>query len=156
MRKTYYVVCNVNGPISVRIEADSASDAEAKFGAVDERSAIDEGRTDAEADLGIDGTDMTEDEFAEALGEKGYAQVRDLSPIHNYHSGTTSHLSNGWELYAAEKTYTLRSTYSGHSVVREDGSYAEFLDADEANEAAKLLVAGEKAESDYYWQSAVG
>ena len=51
--------------------------------------------------------------------------------------------------------YKLRSTESGYSVVRiKDDSYAEFLDSDEADEAMKLLVSGDKSEDDYEWSDA--
>lgn len=54
----------------------------------------------------------------------------------------------------AEETekYIVRGTASGWAVSLADGSrYAEFVDYDEAEEAASLLTKGEKDESDYDW-----
>ena len=47
--------------------------------------------------------------------------------------------------------YGVRDTASGSAVVRGDGSYAEFLGSDEAEEAAELLASGAKVDSDYEW-----
>src|SRR5690606_33714057 len=71
MTKTYYAVCNVNGPISVRLPGETREQALAAFAALDTRAAIDECSMDIENDLGIDGEDMTEYEFACALEEAG-------------------------------------------------------------------------------------
>lgn len=58
-------------------------------------------------------------------------------------------LSDVW--YTDDAEYAVRGTVSGTAVYRGDGSYAEFLDADEADEAAELLAKGEKDDSDYVW-----
>lgn len=100
MTKTYYAVCNVNGPISVRLDGETREQALAAFAALDTRAAIDSVSTDAEDDLEIDGTDMTEDEFAAALEEAGAERVEDLSPIVNAHAGTVAHLADGWMLWS--------------------------------------------------------
>lgn len=96
---SYYAVCNVNGPISVRLDAETEEEAQAEFAALDDRAAIDGQSLDAEDDLDIDGADMSEDEFAAALRAAGGEEVRDLTPVHNYHAGTTAHRANGWMLW---------------------------------------------------------
>ena len=97
---TYYAVCNANGPISVRLEGETKEQALAAFAALDTRAAIDSASTDAEDDLGIDGANMSEDEFARALEEAGATRVEDLSPIVNVHAGTVAHLADGWTLWS--------------------------------------------------------
>jgi hypothetical protein len=100
MMTTYYAVCNVNGPISHEIQAESLEDAVAQFGAADTQQWIDDADTDAEDDLDIeDASGMSEGEFEAALEAAGCTMVRDLSPVHNYHAGTSAHLSGGWELW---------------------------------------------------------
>ena len=96
---TYYAVGNVNGPISVRIEAASDSEAREKFENLDHRAAIDEPRTDAEDDLDICGDGVSEEEFDAALEAAGYTTACDLSPIVNAHAGTVAHLADGWWLW---------------------------------------------------------
>ena len=98
----YYAVCNVNGPISVRLDADSTDAAKVAFSALDLRACIDGARTDAEDDLEIDGEEMSEDAFSDALTESGAESVCDLSPIVNAHAGTTAHLADGWMLWAVQ------------------------------------------------------
>ena len=96
---SFYAVCNVGGPISVRLDASSVEAAKAEFEAADKRAWIDGARTDAEDDLDICGDGMSESEFSDALQSAGAEIVSDLSPIHNYHSGTTAHLADGWTLW---------------------------------------------------------
>lgn len=96
---TYYAVCNVYGPISVRIEAANDAEAREKFEALDQRAAIDAQTTDAEDDLDICGDGMSEDEFDAALRAAGCQSVSDLSPIVNAHAGTVAHLADGWWLW---------------------------------------------------------
>lgn len=101
MTTTYYAVCNVNGPISVRLAGDNESAALEAFAALDGRRAIDAARTDAEDDLGIEGaSEMSESEFADALEAAGATRVKDLSPIDNAHAGTVAHLAGGWTLWS--------------------------------------------------------
>lgn len=45
---TFFAVCNVNGPISVEINASDLDQAVAEFEAMDARELIDDARTDAE------------------------------------------------------------------------------------------------------------
>lgn len=96
---TYYAVCNVHGPISVEIEADSDAAARAAFERLDVRAAIDAARTDAEDALSIAGEGMSENDFAAALESSGCTYVADLDPVHNAHAGTTAHLADGWSLW---------------------------------------------------------
>ncbi len=100
---TYYVVCDSGGPISVRLDAQSEADALREFEVMDGRQKIDGQSTDLEDDLEIiDGAEMSEAEFAEAIEEKGAVHVRSLSVIINAHAGTAAHLAGGWSLWAVE------------------------------------------------------
>lgn len=104
---TYYAVCNVSGPISVRIEAANDAEAREKFEALDQRAAIDAQTTDAEDDLDICGDGMSEDEFDAALRAAGCQSVSDLSPIVNAHAGTVAHLADGWWLWREKQAEEL-------------------------------------------------
>lgn len=104
----FYAVCNANGPISRRLAATTQAEAIAEFEAADSRAWVHEPATDAEDDLNIEGDGMTEAEFDEALCEAGGTVVCDLSPIHNYHAGTTAHALNGWILWQIDEV-TSRS-----------------------------------------------
>ncbi len=95
----FYAVCNVNGPISVRLQGETEAEALASFEALDTRAAIDGCKTDAENAAGIDGSDMSEEGFGEALEAAGFERVRDLSPIVNAHAGAATHLADGWMLW---------------------------------------------------------
>lgn len=97
---SYYAVCNVNGPISVRLEAGDEAGALEAFAALDARAAIDEPRLDAEDDLDICGEGMDEDTFDAALRAAGCVPVRDLDEISG-HDGRAYHLADGWYLWAA-------------------------------------------------------
>ena len=70
----YFAVANANGPISVRIHADSAAHAAAWFKA-QEINFVDEGRTDAEDDLDIEGDGMDSAAFAEAMESRGWQPI---------------------------------------------------------------------------------
>lgn len=103
----YYAVCNVGGPISVRLEAEDEDEAVKEFAAGNYREWVDEPRTDAEDDLDIHGRGMSEDEFEEVLENAAEefpkaVYVRDLSPIINAHAGTVSHLADGWSLWRVD------------------------------------------------------
>ena len=74
MTSKYYAVADANGPISVRIYADSAAHAAAWF-AAQETNFADAGRTDAEDDLDIEGDGMEPAEFAEALEARGWSLI---------------------------------------------------------------------------------
>lgn len=99
---TYYAICNVNGPVSIRLDAESLEAAIQEFEDTDSRAWIDDPRMDAEEDLGINGEGMSEDEFESALRVAGARPVRDLDQIVNAHAGTVAHLSGGWYLWAME------------------------------------------------------
>jgi hypothetical protein len=97
---TFFAVCNVNGPISKEINAESIDDAVSQFAAMDSRYLIDNCSTDAEDDLDIeDATEMSEDEFAAALEAAGCESVRDLSEVVNGHSMRSYHVADGWMLW---------------------------------------------------------
>ena len=104
---TYYAVCNVGGPISVRLEADTKEDAITEFSAGDRRAWIDGCQTDAEDDFGIIGADMNEAEFDTALRASGLTPVEDLSEIVNAQAGTVAHLRDGWYLWVHEEPVSL-------------------------------------------------
>jgi hypothetical protein len=96
---TYYAICNVNGPISVRLDSSTMEDALREFAAANTREWIDEARTDAEDDLGIDGSEMSDAEFDAALRVANAAPVKDLDEVVNAHAGTVQHLHGGWYLW---------------------------------------------------------
>lgn len=97
---TYYAVCNVNGPISKRIEADSIGEALRIFDEADKQEWIDDSVAHAEDDLSIFATDTTtEDEFAVMLRAAGCEAARDLEPVVNGHTMRSTHLANGWTLW---------------------------------------------------------
>ena len=53
--------------------------------------------------------------------------------------------------FTDDAEYAITNTASGSAVVRGDGSFAEFLSRDEAEEAAEMLANGDKDDNDYYW-----
>lgn len=65
---------------------------------------------------------------------------------------TTEKIGNVWYTEGAE--YGVRQTHSGYAVTRGDGSYAEFTDRDEAEDAAERLARGEAADKEYEWHDA--
>jgi hypothetical protein len=98
----YYAVCDANGPISHSIEAESVSAAIAIAEAADMREWIDGADTDAENDLDIDGSSMSEDDFAAALEAAGYAIVCDMEEVHSHPSSPvlgSYHVAGGWRLW---------------------------------------------------------
>jgi hypothetical protein len=98
---TYYAVCDVNGPISHRLAAETVDAAVAEFACANVRAWIDRADTHAEDDMEIEGGDrMSEDEFAAALEGAGATMVCDLDPVVNAHAGTVAHLAGGWRLWA--------------------------------------------------------
>lgn len=96
---TYYAVCDVNGPISVLIEAEDEAAAVAAFEAMDHQRLIDGASADAEDELDIAGDGMDEDEFATALEAAGCLLVRDLAEVVNGHSLRAYHEAGGWRLW---------------------------------------------------------
>lgn len=100
----YFAVCNVNGPISVAIEADDVEGAVAQFRAMDKRKLIDDARCDAEYHYVFDGTSLSEDEFSKRLKFNNCVCIRSLDEVVNSHAGTVSHLANSWSLWEAGET----------------------------------------------------
>lgn len=97
---TFFAVCNVHGPISKEINAESICEAVEQFEAMDTQYLIDSNSTDADEDLDIeDATGMSEDEFAAALEAAGCESVRDLSPVINGHTMRSDHLADRWMLW---------------------------------------------------------
>ena len=75
---TYYAVADVNGPISVKIEAESISEAIDWFLSQDEDFAAD-ARIDAEDDLGFCGAGLDHDQMVSELASRGLERVsRDM------------------------------------------------------------------------------
>ena len=74
MSGKYYAVAHFDGPISVRIYADSASLAAVWF-AAQKTNFADAGRTDAEDDLDIEGDGMESADFAEAMECLGWSPI---------------------------------------------------------------------------------
>ena len=99
--KKFYAVCNVNGPISVRIEEETLAAAISGFEATASRGWIDDPRTDAEDDLDIAGEGMSEDQFEAALTAAGCTPVMDWDGVFNAHAGRAGHMLNGWYLWEA-------------------------------------------------------
>lgn len=104
---TYYAVCDVNGPISVRLDAGSLEAALEEFEAADTRAWIDEPRTDAEDDLDIDGADMDEDQFDAALKAASARPIKDLAEVVNGHTGRQYHIAGGWHLWRHDEPVEL-------------------------------------------------
>lgn len=98
----YYAVCDVHGPISVRLDAEDDASAVAEFAGLDHQRLIGHARCDAEDDLDIAGADMDEDEFAAALEAAGCQIVRDLAEVINGHTMRAYHEAGGWRLWRAD------------------------------------------------------
>ena len=58
---------------------------------------------------------------------------------------------HGDGFFTGDAEYVVDHTVSGWGVFRGDGSYAEFLDHDEAIEAAEALASDEKTDDEYEW-----
>ncbi len=58
-------------------------------------------------------------------------------------------IGGGW--YTDDAEYVVTRTASGWKVTRGDGSFAEFVDSADADEAAEMLAKGDKDDSDYEW-----
>jgi hypothetical protein len=107
MAATYYAVCNVNGPISVRLDGETEEEALAAFAKLDGRAAVDGARTDAEDDLEIEAAgEFDESDFGAALEAAGAKPVRDLAGILSGQGATerVAHVSGGWYLWCVEAT----------------------------------------------------
>jgi hypothetical protein len=128
----FFAVCNVGGPISIAIQADSVSAAVAEFDDIDQRSVIDDGRCDVSRLLGWKESDTrgkTEDEIAVMLQAAGCKEVRDLDSVYNYHGRTSGHLQNGWALWEAPiRTEGVESVKSGYVVGSDGRIYVQIPD----------------------------
>ena len=122
--KTYYAVCNSNGPISVAIEANHIEQAIGKFEAADKGEWIDNGACDAEGDLDIEVpvSGMDEDAFADAMRAAGYVPVRDIDIVANHQAGTAAHLDGGWMLWGRnhECVHSFCPVHNGYGCEEED------------------------------------
>jgi len=96
--KTYYAICNANGPISRRVEADNPDQVETLIMDLG-GDWIDEPSTHAEDDLDIAGEGMSEEEFAAAMEAAGWTPVLDADLVHNCQAGTSAHLEDGWMIW---------------------------------------------------------
>jgi hypothetical protein len=80
----FYAVADSNGPISIRINAVTARDARNWFLEQD-GNFVDDGRTDAEDDLGFCGEGMDHGDFAVEMEKRGYDIADcDLVGDHNW------------------------------------------------------------------------
>ena len=68
----YYAVADMNGPISVRIDAETVTEAREWFLTQDADDFGNICRTDAEDDLGVCGEGMTRNEWEEIMEDEGY------------------------------------------------------------------------------------
>lgn len=84
MNAKYYAVADMGGPISVRINAETASEAREWFLAQDENFG-DEAYTDAEDDFGVCGDGMSHSEWSAVMESKGFKIVDgNLCGNHNW------------------------------------------------------------------------
>ena len=58
-------------------------------------------------------------------------------------------INNVW--FTDDAEYAVRQTASGWAVYRGDGSYAEFVDRGDAEEAAEFLAKCFRNDSDFEW-----
>ena len=85
--KSFFNVCNANGPISCKLEATSESEAKDEFRAMTAeqlRAIID----DASTDLGFSGEGMSDSDFAAALESRGAVCV------------APSQIAGEWEIWS--------------------------------------------------------
>lgn len=90
MKVSYYAVCNVNGPISIKVKGSNVEEALESFNRLDKLKAIDKGFIDVEKDLKINGEGLTKEEFEQVLKETGLSPVCTLD---NMSCGC------GWQLW---------------------------------------------------------
>ena len=149
--KTYYAVCNSNGPISVAIEAKDIEHAIKQFEAADKGEWIDNGACDAEGDLDIEVpvSGMDEDEFADAMQAAGYVPVRDLDVVSNHQAGTAAHMAGGWMLWGRNPVQIGQRITCGDGEDRDSGEVLE-IDGD------NLLVGWDSGVQTWQSRSALG
>lgn len=93
---SYYIVGNVNGPISKYVQADSADAVQERFDAGEFNDISDDCANDAEDMLGVeldDPTSTTDTQFDALLRAKGLRMVRGLDEAAQANSG------GGWYLW---------------------------------------------------------
>lgn len=78
----FYAVADINGPITVRINAETASEAREWFLSHDANFG-DDCRTDAEDDLDVCGDGMTASEWSDVMESKGY-EIADIDLCGDY------------------------------------------------------------------------
>lgn len=72
--KSFFIVCNANGPISYKLEASTEAEAKDELKAMSAerlRAIIDDASTDLEDELGFSGEGMSDSKFAAKLEKKG-------------------------------------------------------------------------------------
>ena len=96
----YYAVCQVNGPISIRLEGDSANAARKTFQKVDEQAAIDEQRSDIEDDLDVDdAAQLNETQMTARLEAAGASWIEPLGD-----TGPNGHAkADDWWLWTVDQ-----------------------------------------------------
>lgn len=97
----FYAICNVNGPISVRLSGDTKEEAIAAFEGIDGHEAINSASADIEDDLDLDGYGLDEEGFEQLLEDAGAKWIGSLELIINGHTMEARHLQNGWTLWEA-------------------------------------------------------
>ncbi len=103
---TYYAITDANGPISVRIEADTDDAAVAALDGIDP-DAVDDARTDAEDDLGIELANPTGHDATQRLGAALRALGARLVHVQTIVTGVSAAIyadPAGWTLYGIEET----------------------------------------------------
>lgn len=76
--KSFFIVCDANGPISAKLEAETEEEAKAELKAMSAerlRAIIDDASTDLEDELGFSGEGMSDSQFAAKLEKKGASCV---------------------------------------------------------------------------------
>lgn len=76
--KSFFIVCDANGPISAKLEASTEAEAKDEFRGMSAgqlRGIIDYASTDLEEELGFSGEGMSAAEFAAKLEKKGAERV---------------------------------------------------------------------------------
>lgn len=132
---TFFAVCNVGGPISVEIEADSVDEAIAEFDAMDKRELIDDATSHVDDYYNHDCTGQSEDEFEKTLKFFNCEHVKSLDQIINHHAGTVSHLRGGWALWMAGEMPVVE-VCSCTEWVRENDLDQEGIDEVDLDDAA--------------------
>lgn len=102
MTKRYYAIANVNGPISVRLPGSTLDEARAALAALSVAECV-EAYMDVEDDLGIDGENMTEDQFAAVLTAAGAVQIEPCQE-QSGHDGRAQVVAGDWWLWSVTQS----------------------------------------------------